>query len=204
MKIIKTVFLTSLTLVLSASINAQDNTDQDEEKLSLNEGTIDNQFEYVIQRSNNYQDYKVVKKNWLYALKAHTIDSLNAVKNELTETQNTVNTQASEINQLKTNLANTKTSLDNTIKEKDSMALFGMQMSKGGYNGLMWTIIAGLLALLLFFIFKFKNSNAITSQAKKALAETEEEYEEHRRTALEREQKVRRQLQDEINKQKKS
>ena len=31
---------------------------------------------------------------------------------------------------------------------------------------------------------------------------TEEEFEEHRKTALEREQKVRRQLQDEINKQK--
>ena len=84
------------------------------------------------------------------------------------------------------------------------MALFGMQMSKGGYNALMWTIIAGLFALLLFFIYKFKNSNTITKQAKKALLETEEEYEEYRRNSLEREQKVRRQLQDEINKQKNS
>ena len=33
--------------------------------------------------------------------------------------------------------------------------------------------------------------------------EVEEEYDEHRKKALEREQKVRRQLQDEINKQKK-
>jgi hypothetical protein len=79
-----------------------------------------------------------------------------------------------------------------------------MQMSKGGYNALMWTIIAGLFALLLFFIYKFKNSNTITKQAKKALLETEEEYEEYRRNSLEREQKVRRQLQDEINKQKNS
>ena len=84
------------------------------------------------------------------------------------------------------------------------MALFGMQMSKGGYNGLMWTIIAALLILLLFFIYKFKNSNAVTKQAKKSLLETEEEYEEYRRNSLEREQKVRRQLQDEINKQKNS
>lgn len=66
----------------------------------------------------------------------------------------------------------------------------------------MWSIIGGLFVLLLFFIYKFKNSNAVTKQAKKSLEETEEEFEEHRKIALEREQKVRRQLQDEINKQK--
>lgn len=82
------------------------------------------------------------------------------------------------------------------------MSLLGAQMSKTSYNVLMWAIIAGLLALLLFFIYKFKNSNAVTKNAKHALAEIEEEFEEHRKTALDREQKVRRQLQDEINKQK--
>ncbi|GAL80099.1 hypothetical protein JCM19274_3669 [Algibacter lectus] len=82
--------------------------------------------------------------------------------------------------------------------------MFGLQMSKSSYNVLMWSIIGGLLAFLLFFIYKFNNSNAITRAAKKSLAETEEEFEEHRKTALEREQKVRRQLQDEINKQKKA
>ncbi len=35
-----------------------------------------------------------------------------------------------------------------------------------------------------------------------ALAETEEEFEDHRKRALEREQKVMRRLQDELNKQK--
>lgn len=82
------------------------------------------------------------------------------------------------------------------------MALFGLPMSKTIYSLLMWAIIAVLLALLILFIIKFRNSNAITKQAKKTLAETEEEYEEHRRNSLEREQKVRRQLQDEINKHK--
>jgi F0F1-type ATP synthase membrane subunit a len=82
------------------------------------------------------------------------------------------------------------------------MSLLGLQMSKTSYNVLMWAIIAGLLALLLFFIFKFKNSNSVTRNVKNALEEIEEEFDEHRKTALDREQKVRRQLQDEINKHK--
>ncbi|MCB0431897.1 MAG: tRNA (guanine-N1)-methyltransferase, partial [Mangrovimonas sp.] len=67
----------------------------------------------------------------------------------------------------------------------------------------LWGIIGILLALLGFFIYKFKNSNTITKESKKALADIELEFEEHRKVALEREQKVRRQLQDELNKQKK-
>ena len=200
MKFFKTLLLSALTVLCFSTVSAQ--TGNDEEKLSLNSGTIDNQFEYVIRRSNSWQDYKTVKKTWLYALKAHTIDSLKAVHKDLDDTQAIVETQAKEIEDLKANLANTKTSLDNTIAEKDSMELFGIQTSKPNYSLILWSIVGVLSALLLFFIYKFRNSNAVTKQAKKTLAETEEEFEEHRRVALEREQKVRRQLQDEINKQK--
>lgn len=201
MKSIKYIFILTLICFFSVNTFAQDSNDE-EDKLSLNSGTIDNQFEFVIQRSNNYQDYKVVKKNWLYTLKAHTLDSLQAIHKNLADTQAVVDNQNKEISDLKTNLSNTQTTLVNTNKEKDSMALFGMQMSKSGYNALMWTIVGILLALLVLFIYKFKNSNTVTREAKLALAEIEDEFEEHRKTALEREQKVRRQLQDEINKQK--
>ncbi|MDU8887333.1 tRNA (guanine-N1)-methyltransferase [Yeosuana sp. MJ-SS3] len=201
-------FIALIFLILISSVNtyAQSNQEpsQEEETLSLNSGSIDNQFEFIIRRSNRYQDYKVVKTNWLYTLKSHVIDSLKAVHDELDSTNLVVSEQQKEINDLKANLSTTQTSLDATNKEKDSMTLFGMQMSKSGYNMLMWVIIAGLLALLVFFIYKFKNSNSVTKQAKNALAEIEEEFEEHRKVALEREQKVRRQLQDEINKQKTS
>ena len=56
--------------------------------------------------------------------------------------------------------------------------------------------------ILLFFIGKFKRSNSITIDAKKSKAEIEEEYEGHRQRSIEREQKLRRELQDELNKQK--
>ncbi|MDX1277774.1 tRNA (guanine-N1)-methyltransferase [Oceanihabitans sediminis] len=200
MNISKFIVVLSVSL-FSINISAQ-TTQEDEEKLSLNSGTIDNQFEYVITKSNNYQEYKVVKKNWLYSLKAHTLDSLKAVQKNLLDTQAIVDKQAEEITSLKESLSDTQNTLEQTNLEKDSMSLFGFPMSKSGYNVLMWSIIGGLLALLLLFIFKFKSSNAITKNANKALADIEEEFEEHRKRALEREQKVRRQLQDELNKQK--
>lgn len=190
------------------TLHAQtDASEEEEDELSLNNSTIDNQFEYVLKKSGNFrgtngQMYEAVNRNMFLTLKAHTIDSLKTVHKDLADTETVVNTQAKEIDELKTNLASTQATLDATNKEKNNMSLLGLQMSKSSYNVLMWSVIAGLLALLLFFIYKYKNSNTVTREAKKNLAEIEEEFDEHRRTALEREQKVRRQLQDEINKQK--
>jgi len=196
-----------LFLAITFQTHAQKESDASAEKLSLNSGTIDNQFEFLVKKSTNWRDqrgvnYEVIRRHWVATIRQHVKDSLKAVRKDLNNTQAIVDKQVEEITSLKTSLNNTQGTLDQTNLEKDSMSLFGMQMSKGGYNGLMWSIIAGLLALTLFFLFKFKTSNAITRQAKRSLKETEEEFEDHRRIALEREQKVRRQLQDEINKQK--
>ncbi|HLT32264.1 MAG TPA: hypothetical protein VKZ98_00610 [Aquaticitalea sp.] len=201
----KTLTVALFSLLLYTNVTAQETPrETDEEKLSLTEGTIANQFEYVIQKSYSYQEYKNVKKAWLYQLKAHTLDTLKALQNDLTHTQKTVDSLVQEIGTIKTNLANTQSNLKNTIEEKDNMSLFGMPMSKSNYSAIMWVIIGVLFALLLLFIYKFRNSNAVTRQSNKALEDTELEFEEHRRNALEREQLVRRQLQDELNKQKKT
>jgi len=201
--------LAAIAVIFLISFSTSAQTDSDEKKLSLNSGSIDDQFEYVIKKSSGWRDergqqYKVIKINWLYELRAHTIDSLKAVHKNLLDTKAIVSSQDNEIADLKSSLLNTQTNLDKTNNEKNNMSLFGLQMSKVSYNMLMWSIIGALLALLIFFVYKFNNSNVVTKEAKLALAEMEEEFEEHRKVALEREQKVRRQLQDEINKQKDS
>ncbi|MCA0133046.1 tRNA (guanine-N1)-methyltransferase [Winogradskyella alexanderae] len=196
-----------LTISFQISFSQSANAQSQEEELSLNSGTIDNQFEYIFQKSGNFkglngQKYEAVKYNSLLTLKAHVLDSLKTTYAKLDVSEKTVENQKKEIEDLKTQLKNTQTTLGETEAEKNSMALFGIQLGKTNYNVLMWSIIAGLFALLVFFILKFKGSNALTKAAKLKLEEVESEFEEHRRIALEREQKVRRQLQDEINKNK--
>lgn len=198
--------LSLLIFLISFTTFAQ-NTDNDEDKLSLNSGPLENQFDYVIKKSNGWRDergqeYRVIKTYWLTELKAHVLDSIKNIQKDVTKSQITLKAQAQEISDLKTGLSNTQSTLDKTKNEKDNMSLLGVQTSKSGYSGIMWSIVTLLFALLLFFIYKFKNSNIVTKDAKRALTDLEDEFEEHRKTAVEREQKVRRQLQDEINKQK--
>jgi septal ring factor EnvC (AmiA/AmiB activator) len=206
MKINFKLLLLAAVLYLIPQINlAQENSDNNDP--SLDQGTIDSQFEYIFKKSGNFkgtngQAYEAVKAASLEKLRSNVLDSLGNTYKQLEESQKTVEEQDQEIAALKASLADTKNTLDNTNKEKDSMQLFGIQMSKTNYNVLMWGIIATLIILLALFIYKFQNSNAVTKTARHKLSELEQEYEEHRKTALEREQKVRRQLQDEINKHK--
>ncbi|MGB5318546.1 tRNA (guanine-N1)-methyltransferase [Eudoraea sp.] len=178
------------------------------EELSLDKGTIESQFQYLYQKSGNYnaegKRYEVVRTINLDKLKKNVLDSVSAARTNAAALKSTISTHEATIESLNTKLKETTDNLTTVTDEKDSMSFLGAQVSKGTYNVILWTIIVGLLLLLLLFVYKFRRSNILTQDAKSNLSELETEYEDHRRRALEREQKISRQLQDEINKYKKS
>lgn len=198
--IVLTFFAFNLT-----SAQEQETTPQE---LSLDKGAIDSQFEYVYKKSGNYRAdgkrYEVVRIISLDKLRKNVLDSLNAASKKASELNATISGHEATIASLNKKLDEATNSLSSVTEEKDSMSFLGMLVSKSTYNFILWTIIGGLLLLFLLFVYKFRRSNTLTQEAKTALSEVEVEYEEHRRRALEREQKISRQLQDEINKYKKS
>jgi len=187
--------------------NAQNQATSTQE-LSLDKGSINNQFEYIYKKSGNYRAdgkrYEVVRIIWLDKLRKNVLDSLNAANKKEAELNATIAGHEATITSLNNKLEETTSNLSSVTEEKDSMSLLGMLVSKVTYNLILWTIISGLLLLFLLFVYKFRRSNTLTQEAKTALSELEVEYEDHRRRALEREQKISRQLQDEINKYRKS
>jgi len=119
---------------------------------------------------------------------------------DLEAEKQTVKTHENTIKTLNDNITELQTTLDETKNQKDSMNIFGALLSKGLYNTIMWGIVLVLAVLLIFYIYKYANGNVVTKKSISDLAELQEEYENYRKAAIEREQKVRRQLQDEINK----
>lgn len=166
-------------------------------------GSVNNQFDNLIKNSNKYQDYKVVKLVWLNKLKNNVADTLSASKKELSATYSTINSQKHRIDSLKIALNTSEVSMTNLSGQIESISFLGIQFNKDTFKTIIFSIIGVLALLLIIFISKFKQSNSITTETKLSLKELDEEFETHRKVALEREQKVRRQLQDELNKQKK-
>lgn len=205
MKISRILFLSAVLLTTSFGF-AQDS--EEDEALSLDNGPISSQFDYISNKSGNYRAdgvrYEVVKEANLYKLRENVLDSIKAFNQRINGLNATISEHETTITSLNKKLQETTTNLTAVTEEKDNMSFLGISVSKATYNIILWTIIIGLFILLGIFIFRFRNSNILTQEAKQNLAELEVEYEEHRRKALEREQKISRKLQDELNKQKKT
>lgn len=178
---------------ISVSSFAQENNTEDK--------TLNGQFDKIYRTSTSYQTYKVISKNKFLELKQNVLDSLKASKDIIVEKNKQLSEKENTIKTTQENLTKTQTSLNKAQEKENSISLFGLQLSKLTYNLILWSAILGLLLALFYFIFRFNRSNVLTKKAQSSLLDVEHEFEKHRKKSLEREQKLRRQLQDEINKQ---
>lgn len=162
--------------------------------------TLDDHFTDVIEKSNRYEDYKVVKRFKLDNLKKSVTDTVAAYKTQVAQLSSSLAQTEAKVAELENQLAAIQNELTAAQTAENEMSFFGTQTSKSSYKTIMWSVIGGLLFLLVVFILRFKSSNAVTRASKIKLREVEDEYESHRQRSLEREQQIRRKLQDEINK----
>jgi len=175
----------------------------DTKQLSLKNGSIDEQFDYIITKSSRYENYKVIKYSWINQLKAHVNDSISKLKSDLKIATQEINEQKKAFKNLENELQTVNTNLTTTTNAKDTIQFLGISINKGLYKTIMWSLVALLTLALLFFFYKFKNSNEITEKTRADFEELESEYVTSKTRALEREQVLNRRLQDELNKRKK-
>jgi len=163
--------------------------------------TVKNQFKKLYKNSNNYQIYKVVKKNAFLSLQKNILDSIKTIKKDANLKQLKINEQQKSITSLQTRIDTLNSELSVSIEKEDAFSFIGIPLNKGTYNTILWSIIGILLLGLAFFIYRFNNSNSVTKETKDLLADVELDFEQYKRNSIDKEQKLRRQLQDEVNKQ---
>lgn len=170
----------------------------------LKSGTVEEQFNNMLDKSETYKEYKVIPRSDLKKFRRNFRDTLSLRKVDYLQAQTTISNQLTEIELLKTELSSTQDILQKTNNEKDSILFLGIPMSKLKYKGLMWTLLGLSLAGLLFFIYRFRNSNQATLDIQKEFSETQLAFDAYKKRALDKEQKISRMLQDELNKTNKS
>jgi hypothetical protein len=200
MKLTKLILRTLLGFLFIScfifEIKAQETT----VKASVDKGSIESRFDYILKEATPMEDSRVVKSWWIYHLKSGVSDTLKSLQKEISYTKSILLVKISEIDSLKSSMQSAKDELNTVNSEKNSIKFVGISMSKGGYNSLMWSIIAGLTFLLFLFIALFKRGNIVTTQTKADLKELKDEFEAFRKRALEREEKIVRKYHDELSK----
>lgn len=169
----------------------------------IDSASVKYQFDNLIDKSNSFKGYKVIKTTSLLKLQSNVLDSISVSKEKILANADFRNSQKLLIDNLQTKSTASKTVVANLRSEKASISILGIQFEKTYFKTLFFLLVLGLIITLLFFIFQFKQSNAITIESKLALKESEKEFDIYKEKALEREQKAMRRLQDELNKRKK-
>jgi tetrahydromethanopterin S-methyltransferase subunit B len=183
-------------LIISTPILAQ----SDDNEATLDKGPVAGQFDYAIEESSKYEEYRVVRTTWLYKLKSNVLDSLANLETIINQKESQIDSLTNEITTLNNNLSSAKDDLNTAITQKDSISFLGSELAKGKYNSIMWGIVLILAvgATLLFLLFK--RTHHVTAEMKEKHRGLEKEYDDHRKRALEKEKTMARQHLNELNK----
>ncbi len=196
MKNIKFPFLLSLVLFIYGipSINyAQDTTEGEGEK------NLRTQYNEMLEQSESYTDYKVIKKSTLSQYSRAVRDSLKDNRDEINTLKKEVAQQNSQISQLTNRIAELEEKLATSEELRESLTFIGINMDKSTYHSIVWTLIGGLAIFGAFAYVSFVRSNSVTSKTKKEFDKLQNEFEQHKVKSHEKQIKIARELQTERN-----
>ncbi len=157
---------------------------------------LKSQFDYLYKKSNTYEEYKVMKISSYNSLKKNTLDSINDYKSKISSYIQDINKLNNDLESGNNEVKRLTEELAATQKIQNSVVFLGADISKSTYNTIMWGLIICLLAITGILFSLYNRGHSIVKATKKRLEEVQEEFENHRKTALAREQKLARELMD--------
>ncbi len=184
MKYLKLTALTVFVFLLSIDSQAQ---------------TLQEKYDEMLEKTETYEQYKVIPRARLNAFWSETVDSLNTQSATISDLRSQVATQQNEINTLKSQLAEVQAKLDGSLELNNTIHFLGIPFSKLGYHLMVWLIIAALATLGVIAYLMFLRSNKVTIRVKKEHDKLEREFEEHKTKAREKQVKLKRELQTAVN-----
>lgn len=172
-----------------------------EELKSLNEiqsPSIEEQFEYILDKSYNYLTddipFEVIKNRYILAFKENLTDSLallqqkiKAQKGLVDELYQQINASTNTINQLESDKSDLST-------QTSTINILGFAIEKSLFKLIVLSVFTVLIIVVVVLISKLKEANEIVEEAKSEAEAAQKEQEKFRRTSMEREQKIKREL----------
>lgn len=161
---------------------------------------LQDQFTDLRDNSETFKEYKVIKQSELNRFWKGVTDTLTSNTATINELQKTISANTEKINKLNDTLAKTKADMMDLEFGVEHLTVFGLPMSKTAYQIVNFTIIATLLALIAFLVFKYNERRSTAKEKINAFNNLEAKFADYQKTALDKQMKLRRELQTERNK----
>jgi hypothetical protein len=179
------LLFTGLFISMNQTVHAQSGA-----SAVLDSALLEAQLDYIHENTRVYNNFRAIRDDLFLKLKRNVRDTLDATKLEVEELNSRLTERNFHIETLTTDLARTKNEKDEALRNRDSLSFFGIQMSKGLYNSIMWFIVLGLAALAVMMVVLFRRSHQVTKQVKEELQASLNELEEYRKSSREKYEKL--------------
>ncbi len=158
------------------------------------EQTLEKQYEIFIENLNFWNGSYFLKPDQMEVFYRSLTDTIDGLEKQVKESGSKIQQLQNQLSENNAQTREIQEKLDVSIKNQESIGVFGVMLHKNTYTLIMSTIILGLLVLLAFVFLMFKRSHNITSKTKKDYEELKQEFETHRKNALDRYTKINMEL----------
>jgi hypothetical protein len=159
-----------------------------------NEQTLEQQYTVFKENLNFWNGNYFLSGNQLDAFFGATSDSIRGLETQLEASYGKINEQKSELAAKQKLIDETQANLDESKKLQNSITVLGLNINKSLYSTVMYLLILGVLVLAGFMYLLFRKGHKVTRQTQKEYDELKEEYEQHKKTSLDRYTKINMEL----------
>jgi hypothetical protein len=161
------------TVVLFTVVNAMGQSGMPAE---LTSSTILEQINYVEKHTRIYDNFRAIREDIYQKVNRNFIDTLLAERSRIEALENLTAGLNGKTDSLNALLSTTRASLNDVTTTKNSIKFLGLEIRKGVYNTIMWTIVGALVFILILGFLVFKRNLVVLLRTEKDLKELKEEF----------------------------
>lgn len=184
--------LVGLLLVFSFSAFAQEEVESPQ--------SLEQQFQDMMQGTETFKEYKVIKITELNNFWSTVEDSLQKKDKDILAAEQKIGEQQNNIAQLENKMAEGQELVDQAEYDREHITVLGVDLLKSTFILVSFLIIISLLALIAYGYGKYKYSTNLATDKSKSYEKLEKEYKDYQDKSREKEMKLKRDLQTHMNK----
>jgi len=158
------------------------------------EKSIEQQYTVFKKNLNLWKNYYYLSEPQLNQFFNAMSDTISGIKNEVFERRNQVKLLQNEINLKNQEIIEIQAKLENSVRNQNSVKVLGVYVSKGMFSLTMYILILAVLAFSGIIFTLFSRSNKLTKRIKADYNDLKQEFEIHKKNALERYVKINTEL----------
>ncbi len=173
---------------------AQQESDALEGKLPLNE-----RYQLLKTKSQNYREYKVIKENVLDGFWKIVRDSVASKEAALAARDQNIKKLNTELSETQANLKKKEESMAEIVHDSTHINVIGISFSKSVFITTVFVIFGILILMVVLITGRLKLVHSSMKERADAFTGLSNEFEEYKRKAMEKQTKLSRELQTERN-----